>query len=75
MNELNLYNTKNVSVKTNIQSGGNSNKNNTFIMDHEHGKDLSENELSTIRLYRKRMLEQQNYIHELESRINKLESN
>jgi hypothetical protein len=75
MNELNLYNTKNNSIKTNIQSGGKSNKNNSFIMDNEYGKDLSETGLSTIRLYRKRMLEQQKYINELEARIKEFESN
>ena len=83
MNELNLYNTKNNSInkqknlfqETNlhtnhpIQSGGKINKNDTSKIEHDRGHNLS-----TERLYRKRMLEQQKYIHQLEEHIKQLES-
>lgn len=88
MNELNLYNTKNNSInkqkilfqETNlhtnhpIQSGGKINKNDTSKIEHDHDHNLSENNLSAERLYRKRMLEQQKYIHQLEEHIKQLES-
>ena len=83
MNELNLYNTKNNSInkqknlfqETNlhtnhpIQSGGKINKNDTSKNEHDH-----DHNLSAERLYRKRMLEQQKYIHQLEEHIKQLES-
>ena len=72
MNELNLYKTKNNSIKQNIQIGGNINKHDTFQLNHDHNK--QENGLSAERLYRKRVLEQQQYIKKLEDKIKYLES-
>lgn len=70
MNELNLYNTK-IIKENNVSEN---------LNNHDHGdhnikdKIQSGGKMTNERLYRKRMLEQEKYIRELEEHIKQLES-
>ena len=75
MNELSLYNTKQITPSQSNQSGGGiaSNPGSELSGGELSTSELSQNELSAVRQYRKKVLEQQKYIQELEKRIQAFE--
>jgi hypothetical protein len=70
MNELNLYNTKNIKENNVSENLNNQDHSNHNIKD----KIQSGGKMTNERLYRKRMLEQEKYIRELKEHIKQLES-